>query len=140
MSINYTSHKWGLQLMQQPGYNTLRRYNYMKIWGMPKGSCLFQAVSRTAGENVLLGVLGCVRPRPVRRVRRDFVSGEDYPNYASSVTRPLGLPPCEARNCIREGNLKSFSWKDLPRRISLRESGRIDELPGRGCLKECARH
>ena len=95
----------------------------MKIWGMPKGSCLFQAVSRTVGEKVLLGVLGCVRPRPVRRVRRDFVSGEDHSNYASSVTWPLGFPPCEARNCIREGNLESFSWKDLPRRISLRGSG-----------------
>ena len=112
----------------------------MKIWGMSKGSHLFQAVSGTVGEKALLGVLGCVRPRPIRRVRRDIVSGEYHSNYASSVTLPLGLPPCEARNCIHEGNLKSFSWKDLPRRISLREFGRIDEPPGRGCLKECARH
>ena len=140
MSINYTSHKWGLQLMQQPGYNTLRRYNYMKIWGMPKRSCLFQAVSRTAGEKALLGVLGCVRPRPVRRVRRDFVSAEDQSNYASSVTRQLGLPPCEARNCIREDNWGNFSWKDLPRRMSHQESGRIDEPPGLGCQEETSGH
>ena len=104
MSINYTSHKWGLQLMQQPGYNTLRRYNYMTIWGMPICSCLFQAVNRTAGKKALLSVLGCVRLRPVRRVRRDSVSAEDRPNYASSVSRQLGPFPCGARKYIREDN------------------------------------
>ena len=90
--------------MQQLGYKTLRRYNYMKIWGMPKGSCLFQATSGTVGEKVLLGVLGCVRLRPVRRVRWDFVSGEDHPNYTSSVSQPLGLFPCGARKYVREDN------------------------------------
>ena len=140
MSINYTSHKWGLQLMQQPGYNTLRRYNYMTIWGMPNCSCLFQAVSRTAGKKALLSVLGCVRLRPVRRVRRDFVSAEDRPNYASSVTRQLGLFPCGAWKCIREDDWGNFSWKDLPRRMFHQESGRVDEPPGLSCQEETSGH
>ena len=45
----------------------LHRYNYMKIWGMSKGSCLFQAVSVIVGEKTLLGVLGYVQPRPDMR-------------------------------------------------------------------------
>ena len=122
MSINYTSHKWGLQLMQQPGYNTLRRYNYMTIWGMPICSCLFQAVNRAAGKKALLSVLGCVQLRPVRRVRRDSVSDEDRPNYASSVSRQLGLfsmrgMEIHPRGQLGEALLEGPSSKDASSRV-----------------------
>ena len=65
----------------------LRRHNHMKLWGMSKGSCLFQAVSVIVGEKVLLGMLGCLQPRLDMRVRRDPVSGVNHPCFSSSVTR-----------------------------------------------------
>lgn len=82
----------------------------MKIWRMSKGSYFFQVVNETIGENVLLGVLGCVLPRPVRR---NLVSGAYQFNYALSVTRSLRLSSCGAQNYLCECNLKDPPGRSL---------------------------
>ena len=70
----------------------LCRYNYMKIWGMSKGSCLFLFVSVIVGEKALLSVLRYVQPRPDMRVRRDPVSGAYHSSCAFSVMGDAWTP------------------------------------------------